>query len=501
MPTTLQIPAWRSPKSGFDSSAAMSVALGVGVCGLLALAGCQTGQPEVIGGPPPKAELVEVARFPGQQVTGVAVGKSGRVFVSFPRWHDDFRGVSVAELMADGSLRPIPDARWNSWMKDPPVAQVGAQAVAVAAVAGGLNQASEPAAGTDGQRGSAPAAEAPAQASEAPAAANAPMGEPTNTPMQGAEDPASSSDGASTPPPSPAPAAAPAPVLPVGPDLSWVCVQSVVSDRLGRLWVLDPGSPKFGGVVPGAAKLVELSPDGNTVVRTIAFDDTAAPTKSYLNDVRIDVEFNHAYITDSGLGGIVVVNLADGSSRRVLSEAKPMLGEPSVIPVVQGIELRQGGTPESKPLVVHSDGIALDEVRGMLYIQALTARTLYRIRTSVLRDANKSAEQVLAAVETVGETVAADGMEADEKGNVYLTALEQQAIVVRLAEGRLITLAEGPELAWPDSLAFGPGGWLYVTTSQIHKTQWFNAEHKQPGDDEPYRVLKIRLPEGLRRLR
>src|SRR5688572_3570267 len=55
----------------------------------------------------------QIARF-DHQVTGVAVSQDGRVFVNFPRWTED-SPVSVAEVMKDGSTRPYPDERWNSW--------------------------------------------------------------------------------------------------------------------------------------------------------------------------------------------------------------------------------------------------------------------------------------------------------------------------------------------------------------------------------------------------
>ena len=42
------------------------------------------------------ATLEEVASFPNQQVTGIAVSKEGRVFVNFPDWSDDHT-ISVAE--------------------------------------------------------------------------------------------------------------------------------------------------------------------------------------------------------------------------------------------------------------------------------------------------------------------------------------------------------------------------------------------------------------------
>lgn len=59
------------------------------------------------------ATLEPVASFPSQ-VTGVTASKTGRIFVTFPRWTQD-APVSVAELLPDGSTVPYPDAAWNSW--------------------------------------------------------------------------------------------------------------------------------------------------------------------------------------------------------------------------------------------------------------------------------------------------------------------------------------------------------------------------------------------------
>src|SRR5437868_5451017 len=59
----------------------------------------------------PAADLEEVANFPNQQVTGVTVSKSGRIFVNFPDWSDDHT-ISVAELI-DRQPKPFPNDEWN----------------------------------------------------------------------------------------------------------------------------------------------------------------------------------------------------------------------------------------------------------------------------------------------------------------------------------------------------------------------------------------------------
>src|SRR5207248_7538848 len=96
----------------------------------------------------------------------------------------------------------------------------------------------------------------------------------------------------------------------------FVCVQSVIVDDQDNLWVLDPAAPKMQQVVKGGPKLVKIDLRTNQVAQTIPFGEDIAPAKSYLNDVRIDTRSQVAFITDSGKGAIVVVNLKKGNARR-----------------------------------------------------------------------------------------------------------------------------------------------------------------------------------------
>ncbi|HEY5823534.1 MAG TPA: hypothetical protein VIT44_04170, partial [Cyclobacteriaceae bacterium] len=47
------------------------------------------------------------------QWTGIAISKSNRVFVNFPRWSDE-TPISVAELV-DNEIIPYPNTEWNDW--------------------------------------------------------------------------------------------------------------------------------------------------------------------------------------------------------------------------------------------------------------------------------------------------------------------------------------------------------------------------------------------------
>lgn len=262
------------------------------------------------------------------------------------------------------------------------------------------------------------------------------------------------------------------------PSTSFVCVQSVVADGKGSLWVLDPASAGFQGVVPGGAKLVEIDAATGGVVQVIFFDGKVALPGSYLNDVRIDHKHRAAYITDSGDGSLVVVDLKTGASRRVL-DAHPSTAAEDIILTFEGNEwlLPDGSAPR-----VHADGIAYDRTNDTVYFQALTGRTLYRVAGAALRDHSLDEEALGAMVETVAESGSSDGLLSDGADGVFISALEDDAVKRWSREGGVETVISDPRIAWPDSFALGPDGGLYVTTSQIHRG---------PNPPEPYRVLRI----------
>ena len=321
------------------------------------------------------AALAQVARF-DHQVTGVAVTEDGRRFVNFPRWTDD-APISVAEVMPNGSLRPYPDAKWNSWRN---------------------------------------------------AKAN---------------------------------------VMPVGEY--FVCVQSIVPDGHGNLWVLDPGAPGNEKILEGAPKLVRIDLKTNTVTKVIAVPGDVALQGTYLNDIRFSPDGKTGYITDSGTrGAIIVIDLEDGNSFRALDGHPSTQIDKSVTVAIEGKPLVR---PDGRQPAFASDGIAISNDGQTLYWQALTGKTLYSIATDKLRPDVGESERA-AAVKAVATTAIADGLWMSKAGVLYITSPTDYSIRRLAGSGTEIVLTD-KRLRWPDTFAEGPDGTMYVTASHIQDTPWF----------------------------
>ncbi|MEO6459992.1 MAG: L-dopachrome tautomerase-related protein, partial [Bdellovibrionota bacterium] len=239
----------------------------------------------------------------------------------------------------------------------------------------------------------------------------------------------------------------------------FVSVQSVVAHG-DSLYVLDPASPNMTGVV-GYAKLYEFNLKNDRLIRTLLFPPQIAPEKSYLNDMRIDGHM--MYVTDSGLGAIIVLDLKEKTAMRRLSAHDSTKSEDVVLNVEGQALLRDG-----KPLRIDSDGIELRD--GFLYYHALTAYTLYRVPVAALNDNTLPESKVIAQIENLGKTPAPDGMIFDDAGNLYMADLESNAIVYRTPEGKIRTLVKDPLIKWADTFAIDhASGKLLFTTSRIHE--------------------------------
>ena len=251
----------------------------------------------------------------------------------------------------------------------------------------------------------------------------------------------------------------------------FVCVQSVVADTHGALWVLDPGAPGNEKILPGAPKLVRIDLAANAVTKVITFPPEVALQGSYLNDIRFSPDGKTGYITDSGTSGaIIVVDLQAGTAFRALDGAPSTQMEKDVTVKVDGKKLVR---PDGRQPAFAADGIALSNDGQTLYWQALTGRTLYSVATAKLTPGTPASE-IAAAVQKVGVTNVADGLWMSKAGVLYITAPGTNS-VNRFHDGRSEPVVTDHRLRWPDTMSEGPDGTLYVTASHIPDTDWFKA--------------------------
>ena len=261
----------------------------------------------------------------------------------------------------------------------------------------------------------------------------------------------------------------------ISPKNHFYCVQSVYIDNNNYLWILDSGNPSLKGIVKNAPKLLKINLQNNKVINSYRFKDTVLLDNSYLNDVRIDINKNFAYITDSGVGAIIVIDLSTGESRRILDSHHSIKAEEIIINV-ENINL---------PIKIHSDGIALSPDNSFIYYQALTSRKLYRINTEMLRDFTLTNSQIESEVEFMCNSGVTDGIAFDNNGYLYFTSIEKNAISRWLPpDGDIEILVSKSNIKWPDSISITSDLDLYFTTSQLHLGTTRT---------EPFRLFKIKL--------
>jgi sugar lactone lactonase YvrE len=265
----------------------------------------------------------------------------------------------------------------------------------------------------------------------------------------------------------------------ITPNDHWVCVQSVVADLRGSLWVLDPAAPAQAQMVAKGPKLVKIDLATDKVTRVIAFDEDVAPQGSYLNDVRFSQDGKHAFITDSGVqGALLVVDIASSKSARVLDGHPSTQMKKGLNVTADGKELRR---PDGRGVEFAADGIALSKDGNYLYWQAIKGDELYRIPTAALVDAGLRGEDVASQVEQYGINGVNDGLLiARGTDDMYLSSVQDNAIKVRkLSEGpqaKARIVVQDERLRWPDTFSQGPDGTIYVTASHIQDSAFFKPD-------------------------
>jgi sugar lactone lactonase YvrE len=204
-----------------------------------------------------------------------------------------------------------------------------------------------------------------------------------------------------------------------------------------------------------------------------------------------------AFVTDSAPGSeaLIVIDLASGRAMRRLSGSAVVGPGTGVVPVVEGTQLfvrPKGGRPH--PFAVGLNGVELSPDGETLYFNAFTGRHLLAVSARDLSDPTVPDSKIIAEVRDAGSIGVARHLAIDARGRLYVMDMERNAIFRRSSSGSFQMLISNPQLLWPDTMAVGPDGYLYVTSSQHNRGPLFHA-----GEDlrhKPFSLYRVWIGAG-----
>lgn len=251
------------------------------------------------------------------------------------------------------------------------------------------------------------------------------------------------------------------------------------------LWVVDCGQ----GVAHGK-KLVEIDLKTNTVHRVYHFSQEEAPLEACLNDVRIAK--GHAFLTESGLGAILTVDLKTGRVRRLLAASRKTKAVPGRSAVVDGRKLVG---PDGNPPLVHADDIEISPDKSWLYFGMPMGGDLWKVKIDDLLDDSLDEKALDARVLDDGPMIPIGGIYMLPNGSLLLSDLEKHALQLRTPDGKLALLAQSKFLDSPDAMSLDKEGRVYIAASQAGRSPGGNRGVN--GTTPPFRVLRVTLPRDL----
>ena len=231
------------------------------------------------------------------------------------------------------------------------------------------------------------------------------------------------------------------------------------------VWCVDQGALSAGifgeaysRPAPGAQKIVQLDASSGAILRILRFSETLLPPGAQLNDLRF--HGSRLYISDSGLGAILIHDLASGETLRRLS-GWPQVKASNKAPPAMLAHIKGGQTfhpPNSDMIEITADG-------KWLYWAAPTG-PLFRVETRYLVDRACSDADIAARVEAVYDNNFSGGCAMDSAGNVYFCETATRQITLWSPEGKSAVLVSDPRLIRPDGAFISADRKLYIPVKQ-----------------------------------
>ncbi|WP_435625634.1 L-dopachrome tautomerase-related protein [Flagellimonas sp.] len=248
-------------------------------------------------------------------------------------------------------------------------------------------------------------------------------------------------------------------------------------DQKNRVWIID------AGLNLGATRLFAFDIETKKEVFRHDFSAEIAPKGSFVQDLAVDEENGWVYLADIGNPGIVALNLETRKERRFANET---VQAEKVDMIIDGKLTNFGGAPAS----VAINPITLSADKETLFYGAMNGTTWYMLPTKLFRE-GKTNDEIDQGIKVMGPKPVSDGAATDSSGNHYFTNIQHYGIDVLTSEGDLKPFIRDARIDWPDNVALGPEGWIYMTVNQLHKTPAFTG-----GKDEgnpPFFIYRMKL--------
>jgi len=266
------------------------------------------------------------------------------------------------------------------------------------------------------------------------------------------------------------------------PFSGFTSIRGVRCSENDRIYALDTGATEMSPCDPNRAALWVLDAHSGRVVQRHPFRSDAVFPSTCLIDLALGADHGGvAYLLDSGSeapNALIVFDLVSGKARRVLNDHPSMRasaspGRRGVVVSGKPLQVRDAHG-HKQPVHLGAMGIALSTDNGTLFWSK--PDMLYSVPTALLRDA-RSDEQLDSAINTWPiRHFSSDGLARDKEGHLLLTDVTHNG-VQRLSplQGHYELLASDPRISWPDRIAVGPDGAVYVTSSQFHRGAPFSG--------------------------
>jgi len=251
---------------------------------------------------------------------------------------------------------------------------------------------------------------------------------------------------------------------------TFVDVNALHRDASGGLWAIDTGSPVFGGdPLPGGAKAVRIDLATDRVDRVYPLGPDIALHGSYVDDIRF--HGGHAYLTDAGRAGLIVLDLKSGLARRVLDGAQATTA-PADRPIVIDGKIVKG--PDGALVRVNADPLEVSPDGRWLYFGPLEG-PWSRIETRWLDDASLAPDALLGKVEAWADLPPVGGTAMDANGDLYFSDLADGSLKRRTPGGAVATVVQDPRLHWVDAQFIDADHAIWLPVPQIDRIALFNA--------------------------